>query len=212
MEKIVLLGGGGHCKSVIDTIMTSCLYEIVGIIDLEKNVGEFVNGVEIIDNDENLIKYKQAGINNAFITVGSIGNPNLRIRLHDLGKKIGFDFPTIVDKSSIISSDVKLGNGTFVGKGAIINANSIIGEQCIVNSGSIIEHDCTIENFVHIAPGVTLCGGVRIGENTHVGANATIIQYKTIGQNVIVGAGSVVITDLNNNVKAYGNPCKCFIE
>lgn len=208
MEKIILLGGGGHCKSVIDTIIDSKLYEIVGIIDLKQNIGQYIKDIKIFDSDDNLIKYKQAGIENAFITVGSIGNPRIRINLYNLVNKIGFKMPVIIDKSAIISRDSIIGSGTFIGKGAIINSNSVIGSNCIINTGSIIEHDCNISDFVHISPGATLCGGIRVGKNTHIGANSTIIQYKSIGENVIIGAGSVVTKDIKSNVKAYGNPCK----
>ena len=87
MEKIILLGGGGHCRSIIDTIQTSKLYEIVGIIDLKQNIGQYINGIEVLDSDENLMKYKKAGIENAFISIGSIGNVSVRQKLYDLAKK-----------------------------------------------------------------------------------------------------------------------------
>jgi len=208
MEKIILLGGGGHCKSIIDTIQTSKLYEIIGIIDLEQNMGQYINGIEVLDSDENLIKYKKSGVENAFISVGSIGNTSVRRKLYNLAKKIEFNIPTIIDYTAIISSDATIGSGTFVGKGTIINTKSIIGSNCIINSGSIIEHDCSVDDFVHIASGATLCGGVQVGKNTHIGANSTVIQYKTIGENVIIGAGSVVTKNIKSNIKAYGNPCK----
>lgn len=208
MEPIILLGGGGHCKSVIDTIRSSKLYDIVGIIDIKTNIGKVIDGIKIVDNDENLIKYRNEGIKNAFITVGSIGNPTLRIKLYNLAKKLEFKMPIIKDSSSIVSTNVRIEEGTFIGKGTIINTFSVIGANCIINSGSIIEHDCYIKDFVHISPGSTLCGSVKIGRNTHIGANSTIVQYKSIGENVIIGAGSVVTKDIRDNVKAYGNPCK----
>lgn len=208
MEKIILLGGGGHCKSVIDTIVSSNLYEIIGIIDLKQNIGQYINGIEVLDSDENLIKYKKAGVENAFISIGSIGNTSVRRKLYDLAKRIGFKIPIIIDNSAIMSNDTKILEGTFIGKGTIINTKAVIGSNCIINSGSIVEHDCIVEDFVHISPGSTLCGGVKVGKNSHVGANSTVIQYKTIGENVIIGAGSVVIKDIGSSVKAYGNPCK----
>ncbi|NRT73697.1 acetyltransferase [Clostridium beijerinckii] len=208
MEKIVLLGGGGHCSSIIDTIQNSNLYEIVGIIDLKKNIGQNISGVKVIDSDENLIKYKKVGIENVFISVGSIGNPYNRIKLFNLAKAIGFKIPSIVDNSAIVSKNAKIGYGTFVGKGVIINTGSIIGCSCIVNSGSIIEHDCVIGEFVHISPGSILCGGVKIGKFTHIGANSTVIQYRNIGENTVIGAGSLVLKDIRSNITAYGSPCK----
>ena len=208
MEKIILLGGGGHCRSIVDTIQTTKLYEIIGIIDLKQNIGQYINGIEVLNSDDNLMEYKKAGVENAFISIGSIGNVSVRRKLYHLAKKIGFNIPKIVDHSAIVANNAEIFEGTFVGKGAIINTKSIIGTNCIINSGSIVEHDCSISDFVHIASGTTLCGGVRVGENTHIGANSTVIQYKTIGENVIIGAGSVVTKNIKSNAKAYGNPCK----
>ena len=212
MEKIILLGGGGHCKSIIDTIQTSNLYEIVGIIDLKQNIGQYVNGIKILDSDNNLMKYKKAGIDNAFVSIGSIGNTSVRRKLYGLAKKNGFKVPKIIDNSAIISQDAEIFDGAFIGKGAIINTKSVIGYNCIINTGSIVEHECIIGDFVHISPGAVLCGGVKIGENAHIGANSTVIQYKTIGQNVIIGVGSVVTKDIKGNVKAYGNPCREVVD
>lgn len=208
MEKIILLGGGGHCKSVIDAIRSLNLYDIYGIIDIEKNIGQTICGINIIDCDKNLNKYRDMGIKKAFITIGSVGNSELRVKLYNLAFNIGFEFPIIADKTAIISESVHIGKGTFIGKGAIINADSSIGENCIVNTGSIIEHDCTIGDFVHISPGATVCGGVVIGNNTHIGANSTVLQYRKIGNDSIIGAGSIVTKDVKSNITAYGNPCR----
>lgn len=207
MEKIILVGGGGHCKSVIDTIKSSNLYEIYGIIDLAENIGKEINGVKIIDCDKNLYKYVN-NIKNAFITVGSIGNSSIRIKLYRLIKSMKFNIPSIIDSTAILGQNILIKDGTFVGKGAIINNATCIGYNCIINTATIIEHDCIIENNVHIAPRTVLCGGVKIGENSHIGAGSTIIQYKSIGKNTIIGAGSVVVKNIKSNVKAYGNPCR----
>ncbi|MBE6087268.1 MAG: acetyltransferase [Clostridium beijerinckii] len=209
MEPIILIGGGGHCKSVIDTIISSNLYEIIGVIDIEEKIGQnILNDIEIIDCDENLYKYKLKNIKKAFVTIGSVGNPKIRIELYEKARTIGFEFPSIVDKTAIISQDAYIGEGTFIGKGVIVNAGATINDNCIINTGSIIEHDCYIDKFSHISPNATLCGGVKIGRNTHIGANSTIIQYRNIGGNVIIGAGSVVTKDIEDNVTAYGNPCR----
>lgn len=207
MTPILLLGGGGHCKSIIDTIKSSNLYDIVGIIDLKDSVGKEVNGIKIIDHEENLNLYRNT-IDNAFISIGSIGNVSIRKKVFLKLKKLNFNIPSIIDKTSIIGENVTIGNGTFIGKGSIINANVSIGENCIINSGVILEHDCKIDNFVHIAPGSIICGGVSISENSHIGAGTTIIQNKTIGNNTIIGAGSLITKDIGDNIVAYGNPAR----
>lgn len=208
MKDIILIGGGGHCKSVIDTIRKGQLFNIIGILDMREKVGEKVRGIKIIGIDDELSSYYHAGIENGFVTLGSIGNCQKRSTIYRKLKELGMAVPVIMDKSAIISTDVVIGEGTFVGKRAVINTDVVIGSNCIINTGAVIEHDCNLGDFVHIAPGSVLSGGVTIGSNTHVGTHSTIIQHIRVGENTIIGAGSVVVKDIGSDKKAYGNPCR----
>lgn len=176
MEKVVLLGGGGHCASVIDAIIRQNKYEIWGITDQLSNIGKEVEGYIIMAGDNDLEDVFNSGVRNAFITLGSIGDSSLRRKLYSLAKKIGFNIINIIDPSAIIANSVMIAEGTFVGKGSIINAGAVIERMVIVNSGTIIEHNCQIGAFVHLAPGCVLSGNVNIGEDTHIGTGVSVIQ------------------------------------
>ena len=204
MEKIVLIGAGGHCKSVLDSLLELNTYEVVGITDI-KNDFEIM-GVKVIGSDNILEDLFKSGINNAFISLGSIGDTTIRRKIYNNLKKIGFNLPSIIDKTAIVSKYATVEEGVFIGKGAIINADSYIENNSIINSGSIIEHECRIGEFVHIAPGVAMSGGVQIGNDSHIGTGTSIIQGILIGKNSIVGAGSVIVNDIGDNCKVYGNP------
>lgn len=208
MERIVLVGGGGHCKSVIDTISSTNEYQIVGIVDVKEKIGQTINGVNIIGCDDDLLSIYRKEVTNAFITIGSIGDASRRINSYKQLKKIGFELPIIIDKTSIISNRALIEEGTYIGKGSIVNCNVIVKSCAIINTGAVIEHESIIGSFVHIAPGSVLSGNVIIGDGTHIGTNSTIIQGIRIGQNTLIGAGSVVTKSISNNVKAYGNPCR----
>lgn len=208
MDDIILIGGGGHCKSVIDTINRLNKYNIIGVFDVPGKVGTQISGIKVIGIDDDLEYFYKKGIKYAFLTIGSIGDVILRRKLHSIAQGIGYKFPNIIDGTAIISEQIKIGSGNFIGKGVIINSDTIIGDNCIINTGSIIEHDCYIEDFCHIAPGSTLSGGVKVGKDTHIGTNAIIIQNIKVGANTIIGAGSVLLKDIGDNKKAYGNPCR----
>lgn len=207
-NKILLIGGGGHAKSVIDSLQQTNEFEIVGILDCANKIGKRVHGIPIIDTDGNLERYYELGVKNAFITIGSVGNSINREKIAQKIQAIGYKLPNIIDKTAILSKDLRLGIGNFIAKGVIINTEVIIENNCIINTGSIIEHECIIKEFAHIAPGSTLCGGVKIGAYTHVGASSTIIQYVSVGKNTMIGAGSIVTKSIGDNIKAFGNPCK----
>lgn len=207
-KKILLIGGGGHCKSVIDTIIKTKQYYEIGVIEQEGKLGESVLGVPVIGSDDDLPRLFQEGFNEAFVTLGSVGNPQLRIKLFNTIEEIGFKIPNIVDSTALVSDYVKLNKGIFVGENTVVNAGSTIHNGAIINTSSVIEHDCIIEEFSHIAPGALLCGDVRVGKNTHIGAKSVIRQQIKIGSNSIIGMGSTVLTDIREGVIAYGNPCK----
>ncbi len=208
MKKIILIGGGGHCKSVIDAIESKNEYEITAIIDKAENIGGTVLGYKIEACDENIGDYIQAGIKYCFISIGSTGNPDARIKAFNFIKKTQLILPDIAHVSSFVSSRSKTGKANFIGAGAIINAGAVIGDNCIINTGAIIEHDCVIGNNVHIATGAVLSGGVVVGDNSHIGSGACIKQYIKIGSETIIGAGAIVVKDIGDKIVAYGNPCK----
>ena len=201
----MLIGGGGHCHSVLDSILALGTYKEIGIID---NVNSSVLGIDVIGCDDDIPAFFKAGWTEAFITVGSIGSTKIRRRLYQMVKMIGLTVPSIKDPTAVIAKGTIIGEGAFIGKQAVINTGSIIGECSIINTGAIIEHDCVVNNFSHISSGTVLCGQVQIGEDTHIGAGSVVRQQISIGNNVLIGAGSVVVKNIPNNVKGYGNPCK----
>lgn len=207
-KRLLLIGGGGHCKSVIDSLLKINSYIEIGIIDKKENIGKSILGIPIIGCDDDLLKLYQNGYTNAFITLGSIGNSNNRVKIFKLIKEVGFYMPNIIDNTAVISEHVTLEEGIYVAKNAVINVGSFIGKCAIINTGSIIEHDGIIGKFAHISPGSVLCGEVQIGEYTHIGAKSTVKQQVNIGANTLIGMGSVVLKNIPENVVAYGNPCK----
>ena len=203
-KKLVLLGGGGHCKSVLDVIIRNGEYEDVVITDSAMPVGTRILNAPVVGTDEMIPVLFQDGYHHAFVTVGSIGDSKIRIKLAALAESIGFEFPVIADPSAQISKFVTIGGGTFIGKNAVINADSYIGNHCIINTGSIIEHGCGIGDYSHISVGTILCGDCKVGAKSFIGAGSTVIQGIDIGHNVIVGANSTVLTDVEDNMKIYG--------
>ena len=137
-NRIVLIGGGGHCKVIIDAIHKAGLYEIYGIIDRDISKEE-VLGVPVIGDDSCLFQVREAGINNAFITVGSVGDCGLRIKLYEKAKRLGFILPVIIHPDSIIGEDVLIEEGTFVAARAVINSGTRVGKNVIVNTSSSVD-------------------------------------------------------------------------
>lgn len=208
VRKLLLLGGGGHCKSIIDSLSGCNTYAGIGIVEKSGIDHAPILGIPVVGTDEDLEKLKREGYTDAFVSLGSIGNTSNRRKLFGLISSLGFDIPNIIDSSAIVSSNSTLGRGLFIGKHAVVNAGSILGDGVIVNSSATIEHDCTIGSFAHISPGAVLCGNVTIGEDAHIGAGSIIRQQVQIGSRAMIGMGSIVLHNVPENTLAYGSPCQ----
>jgi sugar O-acyltransferase (sialic acid O-acetyltransferase NeuD family) len=206
--KLLLLGAGGHCRSVLDSIDKSIYTDIV-IVDMPEKVGQLVYDVPVVGTDDDVHELFRQGYREAVITLGSVGNPIMRAQLYHLLKTTGFSITTIIDPTSVVSKQgTFIDEGVFIGKGAIVNSGVVLGTCCIINSGAILDHDSRIGSFVHVSPGVCLSGKVVIGNNTHIGTGSSIIENIEIGENTTIGAGSTVVRNIPGNVIAFGNPCK----
>ena len=203
-NSIVLVGGGGHCASVIDVIEQEGKFVIAGIID-RQNIGKKVLGYTIIASDSDLDTIAKEH-KNFLITVGHIESNEARTRFFDQLKKLGAAFPAIVSPHAYVSKHASVGEGTVVMHNAFVNANAKIGRNTIINTAAIIEHDATVGDHCHISTAAVVNGGCIIGDHTFIGSNAMIKQYLSVGDHVVVGAGSVILNNLEPNGLYAGNP------
>lgn len=207
-KKLLLIGAGGHCASVIDSLMQNNDFDSISLVDRSLTAGTIFMGFEVLGGDDKLATLKDEGYTHAFITVGSIKDTTIRERIYSRIKGSGFLIPVIIDPTAIVSKNTVISEGVFIGKNVVINTMVSIDSCAIINTSSTIEHNCHIGKFSHIAPGSVLCGDVSVGDFTHIGASSVVRQSIKIGNHVLVGLGSVVISDMNDFSIVYGNPAK----
>jgi sugar O-acyltransferase (sialic acid O-acetyltransferase NeuD family) len=206
-EKIVLIGGGGHCKSVIDVIEHEGKFEIAGIVDVQEKVGQNILDYKVIATDQDLSflakKYK-----NFHISLGFIKSPALRIKIFEQVTSLGINLPVIISSSATVSRYARISSGSIIMHQAIINAGATVGNNCIINSGAIVEHDSIIEEQCHISTGAIVNADCYIGKGSFIGSRACINRGLKVGSNVIVGSGSVVTKNAGNGQMLLGIPAK----
>lgn len=195
MTPLLLIGGGGHCRSCIDVIESTQEYEIVGVVERSGGPTTPILGYPVVGSDEEvgelLTKWTTV-----LITVGQITSPVTRIRLYEFARSAGSIFPVIVSSYAYVSQHSEIREGTIIMHGATVNAGAEIGVNCIVNSQALVEHDAVVGSHSHISTGARLNGGVTIGEGSFVGSGAIINQGVTVGAGCIVASGSVIRRDV----------------
>jgi sugar O-acyltransferase (sialic acid O-acetyltransferase NeuD family) len=191
MEEIVLVGGGGHCRSCIDVIESGGKYKIAGIVDIPGKLEETVLSYRIFATDSDLEEL--AGrYRNFFITVGQLRDPKPRVELFGKLKNLPVSIPTIISAHAYVSRHAVIGEGSIIMHGAVVNANAKIGNNCIINSNSLIEHDAVIHDHCHIATGALINGGVIVGESTFIGSGSVTKQYINIPSNSFIPAHTLM--------------------
>lgn len=209
--KLILIGGGGHCKACIDVIEQTGQFEIIGILDLAEFIGTKLLGYEIIGTDADISKYVELGYS-FLITVGQIKSAALKEKIFYQLKDLNANIATLIASSARVSKYSKIGIGTIVMHHAIINAGVTVGENCILNNKCDIEHDTAVGNHTHISTGAIINGGCTIGKGVFIGSNATVANQITVEDEVVIGAGSVVIKDVIRKDIQAGNPAKSIIK
>jgi sugar O-acyltransferase (sialic acid O-acetyltransferase NeuD family) len=200
-KNVIVLGDGGHASVIID------LLELLNIKDITictNNLGnneQYNSLYNYICEAELLSKQYSCGENYLINGLGSVNSLKKRIEIYTKFKKLKFSFINLIHPFSYVSKSARLGDGVQIFAGSILQPNLSVEDNVIINTKVSVDHDCIIKSHVHLAPGVTISGGVTIGAGTHIGTGATVIQGVNIGENCHIGAGCLITEDVPSNSK-----------
>lgn len=197
-ENIILVGGGGHCKSCIDVIEHEGKYNIAGIIDLPSLKGTKVLGYEVIGNDHDLRRFAKNGYS-FLVTLGHMGNVSRRKAIFEELEAYNANLPVVISPTAYVSKHSNIGEGTIVMHEAIINVDVKVGKNVILNTGCLIEHEASVGNHTHISTRAVINGQCFIGNNTFIGSNSTVKNNVEIAENIIIGANSSVLKTIHDS-------------
>lgn len=203
MKSLILVGGGGHCKSVID-VAESAGYSIIGVLDVPENVGKKVLNIPIIGTDDRIPEFVDQA--EFIVTVGQISDAGLRIKLHKMISDVGGKLATLIASTAYVSKHATIGEGAVIMHKAFVNADAKIGKGCIINTFANIEHDAVIGDYCHVSTGAMVNGNCVVGKETFLGSQSVMVNGTEIVENCVVGAGSLVRENLGISGVYSGNP------
>lgn len=203
LKNLILVGGGGHCKSVIEAA-ESAGYNILGVLDTPENVDKPVLAYSVIGTDDDIPQYVDKA--EFIITVGFIKNPAIRVRIYNRIKEAGGKLATIVASTARVSKYATVGKGTVIMHQAFVNAGAQIGENCIINTFCNIEHDAHVGAQSHISTGTMVNGDCKVGERVFIGSQSVLANGIEVADDIIVSAGSFVRKTIRQKGIYSGNP------
>ena len=204
--KTIILGCGGHGRVIRDILFNYPNIDLIGFLDDNKLLqNKTIDKLKVLGSFSDIRKFMDDGLE--AIVIG-IGDNRIRASFYEKSKDMGLKLVNVIHPSSIISKNVKIGEGIIIMPGAIINTGCFLNNNIVINTGAQLDHDDYLDDHCHIYPGAVLAGNVKIGKYSYVGMNASISQNLIIGNNSFVGMGSVVTKNVADNSMVYGNPAK----
>jgi sugar O-acyltransferase (sialic acid O-acetyltransferase NeuD family) len=198
-NEVYIIGAGGHAKVVVRTLQDLGFAVAAIFDDAPHRWHQLLFGVPILGPVDRIEKYPPRP---ALIAVGD------NVARQQIAERYALHWLTAVHPQALVDSSVRLGAGTIVLHRAVIQPDTNIGNHVIINTAASVDHDCLLGNFVHLAPGGHLAGGVSLKEGVLFGIGAVAIPGVTIGAYSTVGAGAAVVSDVPAKTVAMGVPAK----
>ncbi|WP_370546872.1 acetyltransferase [Edwardsiella tarda] len=203
-KKLIIIGAGGFAKSILDSLDYSEI-EVIGFIDQYKTGVH--QGYKIISD-----KIKKIKKPNDYYYFIAVGDPRIRRQYLDEIMLLGLSLINVIDPTALISRQVTIGRGVYIGKMCIVNRDVIIGDCVVINTRSLIEHGNRIGACTNISTNVVLNGDVVVGDQSFIGSCTVVNGQISIGSYSVIGSGSVVIRDIRDKVVVAGSPTRILRE
>ena len=209
MEKVILIGTGGHAAEVREYIYyhnrlkPDLAFELLGFIDVNDELHTKYNYKEPFLGAVEDHKIRQ-DVQYMFC----FGNMIYKQQLVKLFKHAGAKFLTLIHPTALIAESCSIGQGVLISHNASVGPMAVIGDFNILNSRCTIGHDSTLENYNFISPQVSLSGNTSIGSYNMFGVNSATIPGVSIGDNNTIGAGSIITRNVAHNGIIVGVPGK----
>jgi sugar O-acyltransferase (sialic acid O-acetyltransferase NeuD family) len=191
MKPLILVAASGLAREAREAAEAQGEYKVVGAVDDDlARHGTDVAGLRVLGGFDVVADYPDASL---LICVGK-GSAREAIT-HRLGADPS-RYATVVHPSAAVAATCTVGPGTIILAGCVATSCVRIGSHVVVMPNVTLTHDDEIASYATLCAGVTLGGGVRIGERTYLGMASSVREQLTIAAGATVGMGAVVVDDV----------------
>ena len=211
-QKLIILGTGGTCRDIVDTVRDvnaagiAPLLDCIGFLDDNAALwGTTVEGLPVIGPLAVARDIRDCRF------INGIGSPANYTQKEHLTARAGVPverFATVIHPTASVSRTARLGRGVVVFQHVTITSNVIVGDHVVILPNTVVSHDDQIGDFTCVAGGVKISGDVRIGRGCYLGTGAALIGGIEVGEGSLIGMGSVVLRDVPAWTVVAGNPAR----
>jgi UDP-perosamine 4-acetyltransferase len=202
---VLLIGAGGHARVCLEALLDMGDLDVIGAVSAD-GTGIAGLGVPVLGTESDVGNITQS--HDRITLCVAIGDNATRKAVSRRLTESGHIVTQAVSRFAMISRTASCGAGVQLLPGSVVNAATELAAGTIVNTNASVDHDCRVGEFVHVAPGAAIGGGVTIGDLAFVGLGARVLPGLTIGAGATVGAGAVVIADVAPGATVVGVPAR----
>jgi sugar O-acyltransferase (sialic acid O-acetyltransferase NeuD family) len=136
------------------------------------------------------------------------GEPFVRKAIRQKLENRNIRLATLIDDSAVISETANIGVGAIIFPGCFVSSMASIGCNVAIIAGSAIGHHTSLGDNCVVSGLVNVGGACAVGCESYIGMGTQIKEHTKVGRAAIVGMGSIVFTDIPDEVIALGNPCR----
>jgi sugar O-acyltransferase (sialic acid O-acetyltransferase NeuD family) len=208
LAPLICWGATGQAK-VLREFLPALGYELIACFDNNTSVRPPFADVPLIGDWNAFASWRNehSGSIACIVAIGGARGED-RVTIQERLTASGLNPICLVHPTAFVAKNASYASGTQILAMSAVCVEATLGEACIVNTRASVDHECILGDGVHIGPGATLCGGVRVDDFAFVGAGATILPRVHIGRGAVIGAGAVVARDVAPGVCVLGVPAR----
>ena len=195
MKRLLIVGAGGHGRSVAEAVLAAGSYKVVGFVDDAASALQHVWALPVFGATADLTSYREY----ADVAIVAMGNNRLREELHGRLTVAGFELATVVHPKAVVSPRAVIGAGCAIMAGAIVGTEAQLGAGVIVNCGAVVDHDCRVDDFGHLGVNAAMSGGSVLGRGAWMQAGSVLGYGAIVEAWRVLGSGEAVNKSINRN-------------
>jgi len=195
MDRLLIVGAGGHGRSVAEAVLAAGQHRLVGFVDDAAPSLRHVWEWPVLGTAADLARYRR----HADVAIVAIGNNRLREELHRSLDAAGFELVTVIHPKAIVSPRAMIGAGSAIMAGAIVGTEAELGAGVIVNCGAVVDHHCRVEDFGHLGVNAGMAGCSVLGRGAWMQVGSVLGYGVKIDARLVLEAGKAASETRSRN-------------
>ena len=188
MKQILIVGAGGHGRSLAEAIHAGGEFVVAGFLDDAYPELDRVWNLPVLGKVAEAIRWR----GDADFVIVAIGNNAVRQCVAKELLASGFSLASIVHPHAIVSPTAVIGRGSAIMAGAIVGTEACLGEGVIVNCAAVVDHHCQVDDFGHLGVNAAMAGGSVLGSQAWMQAGSALGYGVKIEDGRVLAPGEAV--------------------